>query len=80
MTGEMLQGHQCQHQINQGFPVGRARHRLGTGLPEVGHGLVPLLPLKGMVGKPLDLFTQVIAIELFDRLGNTSVEAAPPLL
>ena len=61
-------------------PGGRARERLGAGLAEIGHGLVPHLAPEGVVGQPLDLLGEPVGVESLDRLDDPRVEAAPALL
>ena len=77
---EMLQRTQRLLEARHRLAVGRARHRLGPGLPAVAQGLVPHLAPQGMVGQPFDLLAQPVGIERLQCLHDLGMQGAPPLL
>ena len=52
---QVLQRSQGLLKAEHRLAVGRACYRLGTGLPEIGHGFVPDFTTQGVVRQPLDL-------------------------
>ena len=58
----------------------RPRGRLGSGLPEIVHRLLPHLAPQRVMGEPLDLLAEAIPVERLDRVHDPRVELAPPLL
>ena len=58
----------------------RPRRRLESGLPEIGHRLLPQLAPEGVMGEPLDLLAQAIPVERLDRVDDPRVKRAAALL
>ena len=52
----------------------------GSGLPPVGHGLVPHRAPEGVQGQGLDLIGQALGSETFEGRHDAGMEHAPPLL
>ena len=63
-----------------GFRERRPRRRLESGLPEIGHRLLPHLAAEGVMGEPLDLLAEAIPVERLDRVHDPRVKIASPLL
>src|SRR5207237_4165928 len=63
-----------------GFARRRALYGLRTGLSAIQEGLVPHLPVDGMVGKTLDLIRQAVTSERFQGLDDLRMQRPPPLL
>ena len=62
------------------LPVGRARHRLLSGLTEIADGLLPHLAPERVVGQALDVLREPLGVEALDGLDDPGVERAPALL
>ena len=78
--GEVGQRRQRLLEVCDRLAVGRARERLGAGLPEVGDGLSHSFAPERMVGQPVDVLGQPVGIEPLDGLHDPAVEGAPPVL
>jgi hypothetical protein len=63
-----------------GFAVGRSRPRLLSRLTQVGHRAVPQGPAHRMVGQPLDVLDQAVAVDRLDRFEDPGVEDALAIL
>jgi len=61
----------------QGLRAGRPGHGPGPRAPQIGHRLLPLAALKGVVSQPVDLN---ILGQGLDGLGHSRVEGAPALV
>src|SRR5439155_1241670 len=58
----------------------RPRGRLESGLPEIVHRLLLELAPEGVMGEPLGVLAEAIAMERFDRVDGPRAELAPGLL
>ena len=47
---------------------------------QMGHGLVPHFAPQGVVGQPIHLLGQAIAVETFNGLGDPRMQGAPALV
>ena len=74
---EAGQGLQRLFKAHDSFPVGRPGERLS---PPAGiqQGLVPHLPLQGMVGQAVDLLVLPVAGQRFERLHNLGMQGSAP--
>jgi hypothetical protein len=76
---EMREGCQGLLEARHDLSQGRARIRLGTGLPTVRHRLVPDLAPEGMLGQPFRLLGQTVGIEPFAGVDDAGVQGPAPL-
>jgi hypothetical protein len=66
-------------QIHHGLAIGGARGRLRSRLTEIPEGPLPELAADRMVGQPLDLLCESIAMDHLDGGHQAGMESAPPL-
>ena len=67
-------------EVSDRLSIGTPGRRLGTRLAEVGHRLVSQLRPQRVVGQPLDVLVQPIAVEPLDRVHDPGVQSASALL
>ena len=63
----MGEGSERLFETRHSFPVGRAVGGLCPGLTEIGDGLVPDFPPEGMVGEAIDVLSQPVGMQVFNR-------------
>ena len=77
---EVLQGGQRLLEERRGLTIGRARRRLLAGLSGVGDGLLPDLAAQGVVGQPLDVLVQAVAVRRSIAVDDPGVQRLAALL
>src|SRR5262249_22541942 len=76
----MWEGAERLLEVPHGLAVGRPRHGLLSGLPEVHQGLVPHVALQGVMRQAFDLLGHAVPSERFEDLDDLGMEHPPPLL
>ena len=77
--GKMFRRREGLLEMSAGIPQRPARHRLGCRLSPIEQCLVPQLRAQGVMGEPLDLLPQSVALESLDRFDDPRVDGAPAI-
>src|SRR5262249_47467766 len=77
---QMRQGGQCLFEIGDRLPIGRARHRLDTGLPRVQRRFFPQLTADSVAGEAFDLLRRAGERGRLEGVDDPSVQCALPVM
>jgi hypothetical protein len=77
---QVIEGRQGLLEEGDRLTVRRVSRGLRPSLPKVGHGLGPKLATMGVMSELVDVLGQAVGVEPLNRIGNSRVQPAAPLL